>query len=40
MVDAVDLAIAFPGVNGKGTYSMIQYAKQKSIPIKVYQIYD
>ena len=40
MVDAADFAIAFPGVNGKGTYSMIQYAKQKGIPIKIYQIFD
>lgn len=40
MVDVADFAIAFPSVNGKGTHSMIKYAKQKGIPIKIYQIYD
>lgn len=38
MADVADLAIAFPSVNGKGTQSMIKYAKQKGIPIKIYQI--
>ena len=38
MVDVADFAIAFPSVNGKGTQSMIKYAKQKGIPIQIYQI--
>jgi len=40
MVDVADFAIAFLSVNSKGTHSMIQYAKQKGISVKIYQISD
>ncbi len=38
MVDVANFAIAFPSPNGKGTQSMIKYAEQKGIPVKIYQI--
>lgn len=35
MVDAADFAIAFPS-GGPGTRSLIQFAKQKGIPIRIH----
>ncbi len=40
MVDVADIAIAFPSANGRGTQSMIKYANEKGIPVKIYQIAD
>lgn len=37
MIDAADYAIAFPG-DGPGTHSLIEFAKQKGIPIRIYPI--
>lgn len=37
MVDIADYAIAFPS-GGRGTQSLINFAQQKGIPIKVYPV--
>ena len=37
MVDVADYAIAFPG-GGRGTESLIGYARAKGIPLKIYPV--
>ena len=37
MIDVADFAIAFPS-GGRGTQSLINFAKQKGIPTRVYPI--
>ena len=39
MVDIADYAIAFPS-GGRGTQSLVNFAKQKGIPTKVYPVTD
>ncbi|MBQ4637174.1 MAG: DUF2493 domain-containing protein [Clostridia bacterium] len=38
MIELADYAIAFPG-KGNGTKSLIYYAQEKGIPLKIYPVY-